>query len=153
MKCSKCNEREASFHYMSNINGECTELHLCSECAREEGFAAELDRSPIDMFSEMNAAMNEMFSDFFSPHPFFPAPFAEFDRVYRGIMSPTGTRRRTLQQQSAPQQTHNIPADAGEDVRRRRETEALRQQLDAAVREENYERAIELRDEIRRLGA
>ena len=153
MKCSKCNEREASFHYMSNINGECTELHLCSECAREEGFAAELDRSPIDMFSEMNSAMNEMFADFFAPHPLFPSPFAEFDRVYRGIMSPTGTRRRIAQQQSAPEEKHNIPADAGEDVRRRREAEALRQQLDAAVKEENYERAIELRDEIRRLGA
>ncbi len=153
MKCSKCSEREASFHYMSNINGECTEMHLCSECAREEGFAAELDRSPIDMFSEMNAAVSEMFADFFSPRPLFPSPFAEFDRVYRGIMSPMGTRRRIAQQQSAPQETHNIPADAGEDVRRRRETEALRQQLDAAVREENYERAIELRDEIRRLGA
>jgi len=153
MKCQKCNEREASFHYMSNINGERTEKHLCTECAREEGFAAELERSPIDMFGQMSAAMDEMFSDFFSPHPLFASPFAEFDRAVRGIMSPIGTRRRIAQQQSALQETHNIPADAGEDVRRRRETEALKQQLAAAVEEENYERAIELRDEIRRLEA
>ena len=153
MKCRKCNEREASFHYMTNINGERSEKHLCHECAREEGFAAELDRSPIDMLGSMSEAINEMFSDFFSPHPIFASPFAEFDRAYRGIISPTGTRSRIAQPKPEESRRSEIPADAGEEIRRRRETEALRHQLAAAVEEENYERAIELRDEIRRLEA
>lgn len=153
MKCQKCNEREASFHYMSNINGERTEKHLCSECAREDGFAAELERSPIDMLGQMNAAMDEMFSNFFSPHPLFASPFAEFDRAVRGIMSPMSTQRPLAAAPAAEEREHNIPLDAGSEIRARRELAALKAQLETAVKEENYERAIELRDEIRRLEA
>lgn len=42
-----------------------------------------------------------------------------------------------------------IPADAGEDIRRRRELGALREQLSAAVQAEDYEKAAELRDKLR----
>lgn len=37
MKCQHCNEREATTHIRKNINGEKTEMHLCSECAAELG--------------------------------------------------------------------------------------------------------------------
>lgn len=153
MKCQKCNEREASFHYMSDINGERTEKHLCAECAREEGFAARLDRSPAQMLGGMHSLVEEMFSDFFSPHPLFSSPFAEFDRAYRGIMSPISTQRPLAEPRAAGEREHDIPLDAGSEVRARRHLAALKAQLDTAVKEENYERAIELRDEIRRLEA
>ena len=44
-----------------------------------------------------------------------------------------------------------IPADAGAEVKARRERESLRQQLDEAVKAENFEKAIELRDQLRKL--
>ncbi len=37
MKCTHCNEREATTHIRKNINGTKTEMHLCSECAAELG--------------------------------------------------------------------------------------------------------------------
>lgn len=41
MKCQHCNEREATTHIKKNINGNKTEMHLCSECAAELGVAEE----------------------------------------------------------------------------------------------------------------
>lgn len=37
MICQHCNQNEATTHIKKNINGERTEMHLCSECAKELG--------------------------------------------------------------------------------------------------------------------
>jgi protein arginine kinase activator len=37
MLCQHCNQNEATTHIKKNINGEKTEMHLCSECAKELG--------------------------------------------------------------------------------------------------------------------
>jgi len=42
-----------------------------------------------------------------------------------------------------------IPQDMGAELRERRELIALKHQLKAAVRDEDYEKAIELRDRIK----
>ncbi|MDE6659213.1 MAG: UvrB/UvrC motif-containing protein, partial [Eubacterium sp.] len=41
MRCEHCNEREATTHIKKNINGNKTEMHLCSECAAKLGVAEE----------------------------------------------------------------------------------------------------------------
>ena len=35
MLCDKCGKREATVHMMQNINGQVSEINLCSECARQ----------------------------------------------------------------------------------------------------------------------
>ena len=37
MLCEICGENEATFHYSEVVNGNKTEHHLCSECAKELG--------------------------------------------------------------------------------------------------------------------
>ncbi|MCD7722752.1 MAG: UvrB/UvrC motif-containing protein [Clostridiales bacterium] len=37
MKCQNCNQNEANAYIRKNINGEVTEMHLCSECAEKLG--------------------------------------------------------------------------------------------------------------------
>jgi protein arginine kinase activator len=37
MLCQHCNQNEATTHIKKNINGEKTEMHLCSKCAKELG--------------------------------------------------------------------------------------------------------------------
>ncbi len=37
MKCQNCNKNEASTFVRRNINGNVTEMHLCSDCAKELG--------------------------------------------------------------------------------------------------------------------
>lgn len=149
MKCEKCNDREATFYYSSNINGEKTERHLCADCAREEGFGGALDYRPATMF---NSFFDDMFSDFFSPLP----SFGSFGSPFRSIMAPAMPRLNIVINQpqtavSQEQSEKRIPTDAGTEVKQRRELEALRQQLESAVKDENFEKAIELRDKIREL--
>ena len=145
MKCEKCNEREANFFYTATINGETTQRHLCAECAREEGFGNAFDWNPSSMFDS-----------------FFREPFGMFDDFFSGrsllgsLMAPAMTMPRLrIAQPQAETRTEEaatkIPTDAGEEVKAKRELNSLKHQLKAAVREENFERAIELRDKIKEL--
>jgi len=151
MKCEKCNEKEASFYYSSNINGEKTERHLCADCAREEGFGGALDYSPTVMFDR---AFQSMFEDFFAPVGRALPSFGSFGDAFGSIMAPAFPRLRI---RSAPAETQSektdspIPDDAGEEVRARREREALKAQLHDAVQAEDYEKAIILRDKLREM--
>ncbi len=156
MKCEKCNEKEANFFYTATINGQTTQRRLCSDCAREEG----LDKA-FGSFGH-----RDMFDDFFEEpfgmlESFFREPFGR--RSLFGGLMPTLTLPRVLfapaetaepKTGSAPAQTEaeaKIPVDAGEEVKTGRELKALKHQLHEAVKAEDFEKAIELRDKIRKL--
>ena len=151
MKCEKCNEKEANFFYTVTINGQTTQRHLCSECAAEEG----LDKAFGSFCRE------SFFGDFFDE------PFGMLDsffgrrRLFGGLMPAMRTLPRSL---FAPAQTSEpahgpaqeeaetkIPVDAGEEVKTGRELKALKHQLQEAVKAQDFEKAIELRDKIRKL--
>jgi len=145
MKCEKCNEREANFFYTASVNGETTQSRLCLECARELGLTKALERP--------------LFEDFgFFSEPFFREPLHMFDSLFStrsmldSFFSPRPGRaaiaERAAQTEAEPEAV-KIPENAGEDLRSRRELIALRHQLRAAVRDEDFERAIELRDKIK----
>lgn len=150
MKCEKCNKNEATFHYSENINGRRSERHLCADCAREEGFGGELEYGPGDLFGGM---LSEMFSEFFAPARSLMSAFGSFGAPEGAIMGPQTEESGYGEAEPEIRETseRSIPIDAGEDVKARREIEALRAQLDEAVQAEDFEKAIELRDRIRGL--
>ncbi|SFA46148.1 protein arginine kinase activator [Anoxybacillus pushchinoensis] len=37
MICQECNQRPATLHFTKIVNGEKTEIHLCEQCAHEKG--------------------------------------------------------------------------------------------------------------------
>ena len=157
MKCEKCNEKEATFYYSCNLNGEKTEKHLCADCARAEGFGEVMDYRPVSAFDGM---FDSFFEDFFAPRRSLFSPFDVFGSSMRRMMTPVLPRFRIVIGEPQTGETHGqpqseaeakIPEDAGEEVKARRELEALKAQLAAAVQEENFEKAIELRDQIRAL--
>ena len=130
MKCEKCNEKEANFFYTASINGETTQRRLCLDCARELGLTTAFERP--------------LFEDF----GFFRNPFALMDSFFG-----PGSMRSALAERTAGTEPEaaKIPENAGDELKSRRELIALKHQLKAAVRDENFERAIELRDKIRGL--
>lgn len=150
MKCSKCGNNEAVFFYSTDINGEKNEGCLCADCAREEGLTGA--RTPFGSFGGM---FGGMFSDFFAPERSLLSSFGSFGAPLRSIMAPSmampvvnvicGDDAFTPCEASEA----GIPADAGQDIRRRRELEAVKQQLSRAVSDEDYERAAQLRDKLR----
>ena len=148
MKCEKCNEREATFFYSSNYNGKKQEKRLCHDCAREEGFGEML--RPGAMF---DSAFDSMFSDFFSPaRSFFSLPsFDMFGGFGRSIMAPSLPKLRiVLSEPSAPTEA-KPKTEVDDEAKAIRERDALKAQLEEAVKAENYEEAIVLRDKLREL--
>ena len=156
MKCEKCNDREATFYYSCNLNGEKTEKHLCAECAREEGFGEMFDYRPM---SDLDGMFDSFFEDFFTPARSLLSAFDVFGSPMRRMMAPVLPRLRFVvsepETESRPQPKSEteakIPEDAGEEVKSRREIAALKHQLQEAVQAENFEKAIELRDKLREL--
>ena len=150
MKCEKCHEKEANFYYSAYINGEKSQRHLCEHCAREEGYGRVMDYRPRDMFADLEG----FFADFFAPQPSLLSSFGSFGHPLRAMMSPLLSRplSEASEAECVPGEgsEHKIPAQAGEEIRRRRELAALKEQLAQAVASENFEQAITLRDEIRR---
>ena len=126
MKCENCGQHEASCHYRVNINGEVSEMHLCPDCAGEQGLLHAFDFDPFESLLE----------DFFSP------------RVSLG-----GTMLRTLPHLRAAAKPAVKAPEADPALAKRRDKEALRFQLEEAVKQENYEKAIELRDKLREMDA
>lgn len=149
MKCEKCGN-EANFYYSSNINGKKTQRHLCADCARKEGFGEALDYEPMSMF-------DDMFSDFFSPMRSLFSPFDSFTRGLGSIMAPAMTMPRLHFVIGEPKTEEKAEETKAEDtqvdpeLKARREREALKHQLEEAVKAENFEKAIELRDKLREM--
>lgn len=52
MKCQNCGKNHANVSYTRIINGERTELHLCSECAKEMNIEVNFHLGFQDMFSD-----------------------------------------------------------------------------------------------------
>ena len=149
MKCEKCNEREANFFYSSNINGNVSRRHLCSECAHEEGFGEML--RPGAMFDD---AFERAFDEAFAPmRSFMSLPSFDFFGGGRGrIMAPSFPRLRIVLDEPKPSAEENKPAlEVDEATKLLREKEALKAQMAEAVKNEDFEKAIELRDKLRAL--
>lgn len=153
MKCDKCGN-EASFFYSSNVNGRRTERHLCADCARAEGFGNALDYDPMGGMRNMFDSFFEDFGGFFGGGRSLLPSFDLFGSPMRSMMTRSAPRVNLVV--GSPEQTAQsaggvIPEADAADIRARREKGALRHQLDEAVKAENFERAAQLRDQLRAL--
>ena len=152
MKCEKCNEKEATFFYTATVNGETTQRHLCEDCAREEGFDRYVELSPESMLSDMWSGLSRpfgMLEGFFGGRSLV-SPMLAMPRL-NFLIQGQDTAAEECDGACCEAECREIPVDAGENVKRRREITALKSQLESALRDENYEAAIVLRDRIREL--
>ncbi len=145
MRCSKCGSNEAVFFYSTDINGEKSRGCLCAGCAREEGLTGS------DMgFGSFGEMLGGMFSDFFAPERSLLRSFGSFGAPMRSIMAPSmAVPAASAGYAPCGEAESRIPADAGADIKRRRELGELRELLNAAVQADDYEKAAELRDKLR----
>ena len=156
MKCEKCNEREANFFYTATVNGETAQSHLCLDCAKELGLTKAFERPLFEDFSFFGEPLR-MLDGFFSSRPLldsFFSPRSMFGDMFGELRLPSHSpapSQTAVAERNAEPSAAKIPQSAGEELRPRRELIALKHQLKAAVRDENFEKAIELRDRIRGL--
>ena len=160
MKCENCGKNEVTFIYQSNINGKVTEKHLCSECAEKLGYTQKIaarNRSMMQNFFGGGLLGNGFFEDFFSPMPslmgrsgwLLEDPFDDFFAEMPALSA------APVQQQEEQQKQQNDLVGKEEQSRfaYMRRMNALKLEMKKAVHQENFERAAELRDQIRQLEA
>lgn len=151
MKCENCGKNEVTFVYQSNINGHVTEKHLCAECAEKLGYSQKLAAHSQRMMQGLFGG--GLFEDFFTPVPsllgrmnrLLEDPFDDFFADMPALGAPA-----EREQAPKPQDTL-LEGEEQDRLSRRRQLNALRLEMRRAVQTENFERAAELRDQIRSL--
>ena len=160
MKCENCGKNEVTFVYQSNINGKVTEKHLCSECAEKLGYTQQIaahSRSMMQNFFGRSLLGNGFFDDFFSPMPslmgrsgwMLEDPFDDFF----ADMPALGAAPVQQQEQANQKQDDLVGKEEQSRFAYMRQMNALKLEMKKAVHQENFERAAELRDQIRQLEA
>lgn len=178
MLCERCKKNEANYYYRENTNGVEKTYHLCADCARElekmgeiKGFGKE---SLYDGFFGGND-LNSLFASLFTPSAkksqgAKPIPErtkcslcgAVFDDLVREGKAgcPKCYEVFSDELEESIRRIHGRTSHTGrEPVKLREKNEAKRKittlegELKEAVAAENYERAAELRDEIKALRA
>lgn len=159
MKCQKCNEREATTHIHKIINGKKTEYHLCGKCAAESG----------EFSFSFGNDFDDFFGGFFGNTAKHIAPPAE--KVCEGCKltlsqflksgrlgcckcydSFKDALRRPLKQiHGSAEHTGKIPQKGGAKISIQTKIRHLQSELDTAVLNQEFEKAAQLRDEIKTL--
>lgn len=150
MKCENCGKNEVTFVYQSNVNGTVTEKHLCSECAEKLGYTQRLAAQSQRMMRGLFGG--GLFEDFFTPVPsllgrmsrMLEDPFDDFFADMPALGAPA-----EAEQEAPKAQETLLKQEEQNEISKARQLNALRMEMRKAVSEENFERAAELRDQIR----
>lgn len=176
MKCEKCGKNEANTFYKETINGNTREMHLCADCAREMHIGAEFENAFAGVGNSFWSDPFHSFfgGDFSSLWSSMIGQPAEGARLTSGRKCPscgmTEAELRQTGRAGCPEcyntfsdvltpyirQVHGADTHLGakpKDGEKKTEDPVteMRAKLGEAVRNENYEEAARLRDEIRRL--
>lgn len=154
MKCDKCKKNEANFHKVSNINGKVSEIHLCSECAKQNG--------DFDFFKEFNNSrnfLNDFISDFKTSFSYFTNPeidnFLDFNNDIDNFIDNRFFANDLLENKNFDRKikkyNENTNNNSLENDKIKLEIQKLDIALKKAVVEERYEDAVTLRDKIKSL--
>ena len=150
MKCENCGKNEVTFVYQSNVNGQITEKHLCAECAERLGYTQRLAAQSQRMMRGLFGG--GLFDDFFTPVPsllsrmnrMLEDPFDDFFADMPALGAPA-----EAEQEAPKAQETLLKQEEQNEISKARQLNALRMEMRKAVSEENFERAAELRDQIR----
>jgi len=163
MLCDDCKKRTACMHITKIINNQKTEKSLCAECAKAAG--------EISLSFDTQFYVHDFLKGMFNHGLFTDAQvvkeqdncpecgmtYSDFNRKGKVGCSACyvtfGEQFDTLLKRihGASCHTGKIPKRSGGTVKVRQQIKKMRQQLEQYVLNEEYEKAVVLRDEIRRL--
>lgn len=163
MICDECGKRPATVHITKVENGKKTDMHLCEQCAMQKNL---LSLSTSFSVNELLAGL--LNSGGTSPIKIDPVndikcsvcglsygKFKETGRFGCGnCYKVFGERLNPLFKKVHGNTSHTgkIPSRAGSRIKALREVERLKQQLNEAIRNEEYEKAAAIRDRIREIN-
>lgn len=169
MECQECHMRPATLHFTKIINDQKGEIHICEQCAKEKGdfhpasnsFSIHqllsgllgfedpmAESSPSTAFEDMtelqcsNCGMT--YSQFAKKGKFgcahcYQAFQSELEPVFKRVHGGNTAHKG------------KVPKRSGHDIRTRQQMDELKHDLQKHIREEEFEKAAEVRDHIRAL--
>lgn len=159
MLCQNCGKNEATTHLKRIINGETAETHLCSQCASALGYGS--------MFPGLGLNLGDLFTGFFGDIPVSRLSSrvircekcgCSFDDIAKSGKIGCADCYKTFYDKLQPslarihgktEHQGKFPMGAGEEVKHAHKLAELKEELGRAIDEQNFEKAAQLRDEIR----
>lgn len=164
MLCQNCKKHEATTHIKSVVNGEYTQLHLCSDCAGKLGYT--------DVFSGFGFDLGDFFGNFFSKPKSISASskvercekcgmsFEEivktgkigcadcYEKFYEMLL-PSIQRIHGKTQHNGKVANVTEPDEVKKEKTKEEIVAELKEEMKVAIEEQNFEKAAELRDKIK----
>jgi len=168
VRCQECQERAATLHFTKIVNGEKMEMHLCEQCAKGKG----------DIFPGQNSfSIHHLLSGLLNfDQPIKQAGANNFPPMHRLQCSKCGMTfeqfakigrfgcancYETFNHKLDPllKKVHGgntvhagkIPKRSGNHIHLKKRLEDLKRQLQVYIEREEFEKAAQVRDEIRAL--
>lgn len=160
MLCQNCGKNEATTHIKRIVNGEATQAHLCSECAKSLGYD--------DVFSDFGVSFSDMLGSFFNEATVGALSShilrcekcgSTFDDIVRSGKIGCADCYTTFYDKLLPslERIHGrtrhegkIPNEAPQ-IKTESKLDELKDELAQAVEKQDYEKAAVLRDEIKKI--
>jgi protein arginine kinase activator len=163
MQCQICNKRTATIHLTEINDGVRSEMHICEQCAAEQGVAAQSQMSINELLSHLLAVQptdEEMFGpsekDMACPNCGFTLDRLRKEgslgcpmdyKVFEAALVPLIERAHNGKSTHCGKVPTKVPTDTKKFV----ELSQLRRQLEDAVKDEDYELAARLRDQMKQM--
>jgi protein arginine kinase activator len=164
MLCEKCGKREASVFYTDIQEGKLTQYHLCKECAEELGVSHSSSPSGEFAISNLLAGMldetgpgeEELTEARCATCGLAYGEFKECGRLgcpdcYDSFAS--SLRHLLRRVHGSNLHEGKVPESEVEMVAEKREVRRLKELLQKAIDQEEFERAAEIRDQLKELEA
>jgi protein arginine kinase activator len=170
MICQECNQRPATLHFTKIVNGEKTEVNLCEKCAQEKGEMFMFSGESGFTFNNLLAGLLNIDTSFKQKNKstFQREEVLQCDRC--GMTFPQFVKigrigcshcydtfkdelKPVLKRLHSGNWTHTgkIPKRSGGGIQLRKRIEDLKSELRNTIIQEEFEKAANLRDEIRSL--
>ncbi len=167
-RCERCNKYQANVHIVKVFDGMKKELNICEKCAKELGefnlnsildventFSLNILSGLVEYFNNNQQSSIIKIND--SECPKCKTTYAEFkntgflgcDECYKQFLKILAIFIKRVQNGS--NHVGKIPSRCGEDVIKRKEISDLKDKLQKAILSEEYEKAAEIRDCIRKI--
>ena len=164
MQCQNCSQHTATIHLTEISNGQRVETHLCEECAQKQGLAVKSQIPLNELLSTLLAVQSGAPSGPVvdaSAGKACPRCGITLQQFQKTSLLGCPDDYEVFEKQLLPiiQKAHNgnvahlgkIPSRSPQDTKNQIELIDLQRQLEAAVKNENYETAAMLRDQIEQL--
>ncbi|MHC4475349.1 MAG: UvrB/UvrC motif-containing protein [Planctomycetota bacterium] len=163
MQCQFCQKNEATIHLTEINKGVRSEMHLCEHCAVEQGIAVKSQIPLNELLSSLLASQPDDEELFGPEEQKLTCPRCGFsiEQFRKNAVLGCPHDYEVFEKQLLPliEKAHDgnsahhgkVPAGSSAGTKKQVELEILRQRLQQAVKNEDYESAAELRDQISQL--